>query len=373
MTEATHFVQTGDGPVLIGTAAGTLACGCGHMLIQGYDPARFLAIGIQCAHCGTLTSTPGLPEGELPPRSAIIAAPSTEPRTGAMTVSAGVSVVGQAEMGRLQTLFQPASPENVYQISPALLDRAEAAFEGSLADTAADHALGSAVRFLRGTMQSAVRLTDAPTAAALNQVLAFLHFVATWSRHPLFSAMMATAGARGFDLHGLTPFAAAHCLMMMGNRVRFPDPGGYPGRIEGFELVAGSADTVAVHREVFDRFEYPSGRPWDPPSLLAAVSEVLAAAQGRINLRKPGVLVLSPGTALSGFDEALIQAVKEAVSALGRRNRGLMGVAPVVLRLQVLPDPGSVRFGYGIFPIVNRHYRGESAIGLGATPNIPPH
>jgi hypothetical protein len=53
------------------------------------------------------------------------------------------------------------------------------------------------------------------------------------------------------------------------------------------------------------------------------------------------------------------------VSALGRRNRGLMGVAPVTLRLQTLPEPGSVRFGYGIFPIVNRHYRGESAIGLG--------
>jgi hypothetical protein len=365
VSEETHFVQTGDGPVLIGAGPGTLACGCGHVLVEGYDPARFLAIGLQCARCGTLTSTPALAEGELPPRSAIVAAPSAEPRTGAMTVPAGVSVVGQAEMARLQALLQPASPGNVYQISPALLDQAEAAFEGSLAETAADHALGSAVRFLREAMPGGVRLTDAPTAAAVVRVLGFLHFVATWSRHPLFPAMMATAGARGFDLHGLTPFAAAHCLMMMGNRVRFPDPGGYPGRIEGFELVAGLADTVAVHIEVFDRFEYPSGQPWDPVRLLGAVSEVLAAAQGRINLRNPGVLVLSPGTALGGFDEALIRAVKEAVSTLGRRNRGLMGVAPVTLRLQTLPEPGSVRFGYGIFPIVNRHYRGESAIGLG--------
>ena len=211
-----------------------------------------------------------------------------------MTVPPGVSVVGQAEMGRLQALFQPASPEHIYRISPALLDQAEAAFDGSLADTVAEHPLGSAVRSLRKVFPSGVRLTDAPTAAALVQVLGFLHFVATWSHHPLFPAMVATAGERGFDLHGLTPFAAAHCLMMMGNRVRFPEPLGYPGRIEGFELVTGAADTVGVHFQVFDRFEYPLGRPWDSASLLSAVSEVLAAAPGQINLRNPGLLMLSP-------------------------------------------------------------------------------
>jgi hypothetical protein len=312
-----------------------------------------------------MTSTSELPDGDRPPWSAIVAAPSPEPRTTAMTVPPGASVVGQAEMRRLQALFQPASADHVYRISPALLDQAEAAFDGSLADTAADHPLGSAVRTLRAAFPSGVRLADAPSVSALVQVLGFLHFVATWSRHPLFPAMLATAGERGFDLHGLTPFAAAHCLMMMGNRVRFPEPLGYPGRIEGFALVTGIADTVGVHFQVFDRFEYPSGRPWDPASLLAAVSEALAAVPGRINLRNPGVLVLSPGKALPGFDEALILAVKEAVSGLGRRNRGLMAVVPVTLRLQALPDPESVRFGYGIFPVTNRHYRGESAVGMG--------
>jgi hypothetical protein len=367
VTTETHFVQAGDGPVLIGDGNGTLACGCGQILIQGFSPERFLGVGIACGRCGTVTTTLALPEGAVPPRSAIVAAPSPVPREAAMTVPPGATLVGQAEMARFQALFQPASPDNVYRIELALLDQADAAFGGSLAETPADHPLGSAVRFLRAAMDGAsgVRATDAPTAAALTQVIGFLHFVATWSRHPLFPAMLATAGERGFDLHGLTPFATAHCLMMMGNRVRFAEPSGYPQRIEGFDLVTGLADTVAVHVDVFDRFEYPAGRAWDPPSLLTAVASVIAAAQGRINLRNPGVLVLSPGNALSGFDEALIEAVKEAVAGLGRRNRGLMGVAPVVLRLQALPDPGSVRFGYGIFPIPNRHYRGENAIGLG--------
>ena len=40
-----------------------------------------------------------------------------------------------------------------------------------------------------------------------------------------------------------------------------------------------------------------------------------------------------------------------------------MAVGPIVLRLQTLPDPHAVRFGYGLFPINNRHYGGETQIG----------
>jgi hypothetical protein len=63
--------------------------------------------------------------------------------------------------------------------------------------------------------------------------------------------------------------------------------------------------------------------------------------------------------ALGGFDEALIEAVTAAVQSIGRKNRGLMAVAPIVLRMQGMPDPHAVRFGYGLFPVPNRHYRGE--------------
>jgi hypothetical protein len=93
------------------------------------------------------------------------------------------------------------------------------------------------------------------------------------------------------------------------------------------------------------------------------VTDVVSRAQGRINLKNPGILLLSPGVALSGFDEALIEAVKFAVQSAGRRNRGLMAVAPIVLRIRTTPDPRAVQFGYGLFPILNRHYRGEALAG----------
>ncbi|MEA2776273.1 MAG: hypothetical protein QOF90_1679, partial [Acetobacteraceae bacterium] len=86
MTAEVHFVQAGDGPTLVGFGSGTLVCTCGNTLIQGFEAARFLAIGIQCARCSEVTRTRALPKGELPPRSAIVAAPSAEPRLTAMTV-----------------------------------------------------------------------------------------------------------------------------------------------------------------------------------------------------------------------------------------------------------------------------------------------
>jgi hypothetical protein len=301
-----------------------------------------------------------------------------------MKVPAGVAVVGRTEMERLGTLLRPVTPaDSICHISPALLDETEAAFarlgHGGLPVIAMDpssafggvrdHALSWSVRRLRGRMRDAswACMENAPTANAVTHVTGFLRFVSTWSHHPLFPAMAATAADRGFSLHGLALFAAAHSLAMMGNRVGFREPAGYPARIEGFDLATGVTEVVRVHMDVFDRFEFPFGRAWDPVGLRAAVSDVVAGAQGRINLRNPGLLLVSPGTALAGYDETLVESVQAAVQAQGRKNRGLMAVAPIVLRLQALPDPHAVRFGYGLFPSVNRHYSGDTPPQIGGS------
>jgi len=163
----------------------------------------------------------------------------------------------------------------------------------------------------------------------------------------------------------LARFAAAHCLNVMGNRLIFPPPLGYPGRVESFSLLTDTANALPVHVEVFDRFEFPFGRRWDHTSLRSAVSATIEAAQGRINLRNPGLLLLSPGSALGGYDAALHQAIEAAMLSLGRKNRGLMAVAPILLRQQPTPDPAAVRFGYGLLPVTNRRYQGETQIRAG--------
>ncbi len=177
--------------------------------------------------------------------------------------------------------------------------------------------------------------------------------------------MLAGAAARSFSAHGLVPFAAAHCAAMMGNRITLAPPVGDPPRITGFNLVTSPTESLPVHLDVVDRFEVPFGQPWTPASLKATVADRLAACAGRINPRNHGLLLLSPGAALAGFDEALIGTIREVLQAQGRRHRGLMAVAPMVLRLQQMPDPHTVRLCYGFFPVINRHYEGETTLHTG--------
>ena len=381
MSADVHFVQGGDEPVLAGAGTGTLSCLCGNTLVTGYDPGFIIAVGIQCARCSAVTTTQPLPDRAMLPSAVIMADPSATPRTDAMTVPPGVTVIGRAEIERLRVLFRPVTPPgNIYRFSTERLDEAVAAYEYHAGTTLPVieaepgdpfrglpvHALAWAIGHLRIRMraESWACTEDQPTAAAALLVAGFLHFVATWAHHPHFPAMVATAAEHGCSLHGLAPYAAAHVLTIMGNLTSFPAPTGYPGRIEGLNLVTGPAETLPVEVDIFDRFEYPFGRRWDHARLRSAVAETIGAVQRRVNLRNPGLFLLSPGIALAGYDEALIQAINHAMLTLGRKNRGLMAVASIVLRLLPTPDPHAIQFGYGLFPVANRHYRGAHQLRM---------
>ncbi|MFL5252875.1 MAG: hypothetical protein ACJ8AI_08265 [Rhodopila sp.] len=379
---AVHFVQRCGGPVFIGVGHDALDCGCGNRLIEAYDPARFIEISLQCERCGAVTTTPPLADGQAPPFTVIIAEPTAASCTFTATLSADAYIIGRTAMERLTALSSPRTPPDwAYQVTEGLLDEATAAHERvtgprlpAVPLDAADpyaglnaNALGWSVRHLRERMRQGTWRADEgiATPIAVATLTGFLHFVATWSHHPRFAGMVAGAAARGFSAHGLAPFAAAHCVVMMGNRIRFTTQSNEEPRITSFSLAAGPTDVVPAHLDVLDRFEVPFGQPWTKTSLRAAVTDRLAACAGRINPRNHGVLLLSPGAALAGFDEALIETVREVLQSQGRRHRGLMAVAPMVLRLQQMPDPHTVRLCYGFFPVANRHYEGDAALQTG--------
>lgn len=372
-TAAPHFIQTGQDPVFVGTGGDILACTCGQVLIAGYDPDRFLAIALQCGACGTVTETPGLAPGQAPPAPLVVAEEgANDAEFLSVQVTSGATLVGRTEMDRITGLYRPRTPaSNIYAFDDALLDDTAARFAAitgaKLPDVVPDfeaglaqHPLAWSIGYLRTRLRDEAWacMEAPPSSVACLTVAGFRHFVATWSDHPLFPAMAATAADRGFAVHGLALFAAAHCLLMQNNRIGFPNPSGPPpGRLDYVRLATGPAQSIRVMLNVFDRFEVPSGRPWTPELLRIAVQEAIEAEQGRINPRHPGLLLLSPGLAMSDFDEALIRAIQAVVQSVGRRHRGLMAVAPIVLRLARGPDRRSVQFGYGLFPVENRHYR----------------
>ncbi|MBS0640550.1 MAG: hypothetical protein JSS43_11800 [Proteobacteria bacterium] len=375
---AVHFVQQCDGPVFAGLGPGTLDCGCGRRLIDGYDPAYFIDIGLQCGTCSAVTTTPPLADDTRPPFAVVIAEPLAEPRTFTAELNKASFIISRAEMDRLTALYRPRTPDWRYEVTPELVDQAVAAYQQvtgeALPSVAVDiqaglrtHALAWAVAHLRAQMQQGPWRADdgIPTPIAVLTLAGFLHFVAAWSHHPMFRPMVANVAAQRFSAHGLAPFVAAQCLSMMGNRIGFGEPEGSPPRLTGFTLATGPTDTVQVHLDVFDRFEVPFGQPWTPATLRAAVADRIAACAGRINPRHHGLLLLSPGMALAGFDEALIAATQEVLHSQGRRHRGLMAAAPVVLRLQQMPEPHAIRLCYGFFPLPNRHYEGDTSLQMG--------
>lgn len=365
-----HFVQVGNAAVFVGTGASALTCACGQTLIEGYDQPRYRAVAIRCGACREITETPGLPAGRTMP-APILAAEEAGEFVSGRVLPEGTTLFGRAEMDRVLGLYQPRTPaNNVYAFSGALLDDAEAASRrltgvplpevaGGFEEGLAQHALAWSLRHLRERLEggSWACLEDPPTSIACVTVAAFQHFTATWQMHPMFPVMVDTAAARGFSVHGLALFAAAHCLIMQKNPVGFPDPSPVTRQIEALRLAISPARSVDVVPHVFGRFEVPWGRPWTPDTLRRAVQDAIEAEQGRINPKHPGMLLLSPGAALAGFDEALIQAVQAVVQAVGGRHRSLMGVAPIVLRLFPAKAPTEVQFGYGFFPVENRHFR----------------
>ncbi len=291
---APHFVQLGDAPVFIGGGTGTLACTCGRTLIESYDPERFVGIAIACSACGTVTETPALPVGARPPMSVVIAEVASDPAAFANALASGAALIGQAEMDRITGLYQPRTPaSNVYSVSDPFLDETAALFEqltgGALPTVTADfaeglaqHALAWSVLHLRERLRAeawACLETPASSVACVT-VTGFRHFVATWSQHPLFPAMVATAADRGFSSHGLALFAAAHCLLQQNNHIGFPTPSGTPGRVTYVRLATGPSQSMPVLTKVFDRFEVPWGRPWNPDSLRVAVQEAIEFGAG---------------------------------------------------------------------------------------------
>jgi hypothetical protein len=234
-----------------------------------------------------------------------------------------------------------------------------------------------------------------PDTIAASQLGAFREFLLVWGQHPLFPAMAAGAAATGFSTHALAVFAAARCMAADGNRIGFvpPDRG---ERIDGFHIATGSTASgstetgstetgstetgstetgstervaVLVHR--FDRFDWPRGRGVEVAATRAATIDALIASQGRINVRRPGIVVLSVGSVLRQHDPLIVEGITRALHERGRRHRGLAAVALVMPKIYPTKRSDQVVFGWAYLPFANPHHTG-SGIQLAAPQSAAP-
>jgi len=375
-----HFVQIGDTPVIIGTGTDSIACACGGpVLVRGHRPGSLLGIDIECAACGEITSTPALPGDAAPPPHVQLVPRHKRPVPTAITLAAGTVLGDQDDMQALDARSRPRPPPTApFMMSAATLaDLADAYDRMTGGRLAADRA---AVR--AGGMDLSGRLPAQPLAWAFEQVepnidqsgwwclakvpdtvaamhlAAFHQFSAIWSGHPLFPAMAASVAAGGFSLHALAVFAAAQCLAAAGNRVHVaPPPAGMP-RIDHFHIDNAPTDLLPVITRPLDRFDWPASQSVTQAMVRAAATDTLIAAQGRVNARQHGMLVLSVGSVERHIDPAIIVGLAQTLDERWRKQRGLVGVALLLPNITATTRSDQVLFGWTFLPQANPRYLG---------------
>ncbi len=380
MERTPHFVQTAGRPVFTGQGTGELTCRCGQsVLVRGYDPRNFLAVDFQCASCGAITTTPGLSALNSPPAAVVPLERTADAPPEGASIPPGRVLAGREELDRLMHIYQPRGPESEYvTVTDEWLESLGADYDrltGGLLATHLDvvasaeaekplsglakHRLAWALHTLRAGIRdpdwSCTRSSDASVATTMAG--AFRYFTDCWSHHPLFPEMAAAAADTGFSLHGMALFATAKALSDSGNRIAFLPPRDGSGRVRDFAIAMGPADRLTCVVDVFDGYEWPTGRTkWEFLELRAAVLERLLASKARINQKRPGMIVLSPGAMWETMEQPLVDAIITAFHSHGRRYRHVSALSVILAKIKETDERNTARFGYTFLPFANpRH------------------
>jgi hypothetical protein len=372
-----HFIQVGAAPVFRGVGLGELVCRCGTVLIERYLPGNFLAIRIQCFRCGAVSSTPGLPDGEILTRAAVPVVATRTPAVTTTDIARGSVLVCQDAATRDYALTRPRSlPDEPLPLSRTVLEAAAADYDrltgGRLAEHAAAPAQGSELGpypFAWGVLRLRERIDlpdwswryqDEDALAALH-VTALHHLMLCWGQHPLLAQLAAPLAQPDRFIRTMTGFATAKLLYDGGNRV-------------GFSPSASDVDlhfTTAADEPLSLALLAPELLQWrerarrSPEVLTAVVVDALAAAQGRVNRARPGIVVLTASIFQPDFDQMVVDAIHAAFQAVGRRHRGVAAVAIVMPKVLPIGTPDQVGFGYAFYPIRNPRFSGENPVRLG--------
>lgn len=379
MERAPHFVQAAGRPIFIGHGTGVLNCRCGQSeLVRGYDPKNFLAVDLQCATCGAVTTTPGLLALNNPPASVVPLERTAETPPEGATLLAGHVLAGREELDRLMHIYQPGGPASDFvSITGEWLDSVAADYDrltnGLLETHLSEVAAAEATKPLSGlakyklawalhTLRAGIADPDwacwssSEASVATTLAAAFRYFTACWSHHPLFPEMAAAAADTGYSLHGLALFATAKVLSDSGNRIAFLPARDGSGRVKDFAIAMGPTDRLTCIVDVFDRYEWPVQRGWTFPELCSAVQERLLASKARINPRHPGMIVLSPGPVQETIEQPLVDAIAATLHTQGRRYRHVSAMSVILAKVAPTQERNTVRFGYSFLPIANpRH------------------
>lgn len=350
------------------------------MLIEGYSPANFLAIRIQCFRCGEVNATPGLPAGDILPRHAVAVEAEQRPMVAPTRIGRS-DVLACAELTERD--YAPTRPRDPpaepLQLTRAVLDSAAADYDrltgGRLAEHMASSPSGEGVdQGVYPFAWSVLRLRERidrtewswlyqdDDAMAAMYVTSLHHLMQCWGQHPLLERLAAPLADPDRLLRTLCGFAMAKLLFDAGNRVGFS----LAERDVGLHFTTPDDEPLALALLAPEPLQWRQKARRSPEALRNAVIDAMAAAQGRVNRSKPGIVVLASSILQPDFDQMVVDATHAAFQAAGRRHRGVAATAIVMPKVLPVGQPDRIGFGYAFYPVVNPRFDGDNPIRLGA-------
>ncbi len=380
---APHAVQTGAAPAFIGNGPGDLVCRCGaSVLIQNYQPAGFIDIRIRCARCGAITSTPGLREGEILPRSAVPVAPAGMPSVTASPVPRGSVLVCQEALRRHHTKTRPhAVPDEPVLLTRSMIEAAAsdydrlshgrlaehmAASPSSMGDDHGEYPFAWAVLRLREQIGRPgwSWLQHDDDAMAAMYVTAVHHLMRCWGDHPLLERLAAPLFQRGRFVRSAVGFALAKLLFDAGNRVAFSLAGGHVD----VHITTADGAPLSVALLAPERLQWRERGRRTPDAFRHTIIDAMGAALPQVNRGTPGIVALAVSILQPDFDQMVVDAVHAAFRSVGRRYRGTAAIAVVMPKVLPVGLPDRLGFGYAFYPILNPNFAGDNPVRLHAGP-----
>jgi hypothetical protein len=349
------------------------------VLVEGYLPANFVAIRLQCFRCGAITTTPGLPEGEILPRWATQVEAADTPIFTASRIARGDMLVAREAIEREYAATRPASPpDEAAVLSRALVEATAADYDRLTGGLLEQHAKASppahgadhgpfpfawAVLRLRERLDQPgwAWLYHDDDAMAAMYVMALHHLMRCWERHKLLTRLAAPIAERDGFIRAVSTMAMAKLLYDAGNRVGFS----FRNNAADLHFTTPDDEPLSLALLAPEPLQWRQKHQRNPEVLCAAVIEAMRSAQGRVNRSKPGIVVLAVSILQPDFDQMVVDAIHAAFRLEGRRLRGVAAVAVIMPKVLPAGGPERIGFGYAFYPIRNPRFVGENPVRLG--------
>jgi len=353
LTDTSVIVQASHAPVFRGSSSKLFRCNsCGHVLIEGYDSRRLIAIRIECFRCKTITMTDPWPVGEPLPNSLLnLGRAGRIALSDPVDVREGVALSSSSEIERVKGLTGPRAPSRSrWELSRSWLNALETELDiltdGAVqkmaarvrrADRAGNAKYGHieappvwAMARLRSALEAGYVDFGGSDGLAFAYVQTLRDCLDRWHDRPRFSEI---ARSLCYDFHhAVTTLSIASYLSDHGNHIGITHTSAQQGRSPDLFINVDGYDKLSMEVKCPRALFLPSER-LTAADLARKLEKEIKSAAGQIT-GSGGIVVIGSGRPSDEPDLELTQAIDHII-ARGKISRQVAAVSSIQLYSRV--------------------------------------